>query len=617
MSAISREGALRTVLAPLLPDYDYVLMDCLPSLSLLVVNAFNAADGILIPWQADYLAMQGLAQVMETVAAVQSRLNSRLQIFGILLTMVDQRTSHSREVVATIRQAFAGQIRVFAAEIRLHVVLKDSTKAGLSIIEYDPQSAGAQAYMSLADEMIEMVDAMGAPEPAVPVGGASGGDCLANAAAATATWRGRGCYCAKRRRNRGRARGRQRRRPPGRRCSPEGDPYRAAALHRLHGRTRRVARKRRPVDPKLAERLFGERLKRLRPDRSAPANAALEALLGPARAEQPGGRAKAQAGAVNAPRRHVRRRPSVAGAPRRYSVYLSAQDITNADDVAARLRLVGGRRVSRSEVIRQAIRARGFPSTPTQQLIGGLNGDHPPAVQGGGTSTAPAIGPRQGRCAWRSSNRSRIISLRTASRGDRTGDGEPGNPAAPPAERHHRPAGPAGGGGKSCLRRISSRNRHRYRPLSACLSAHPSDARIREEIERLGGAIEETSLGKAVARLQAGDASGAIAELQTSNGDDQAATLTLARAQWAQGAIDQAVALAQQVLAVNAQSIAALMIIVAAETRRGRALRVREFQTRADAIDPGFNCTRSWQACCHCQSDASRGPRPAARQGSA
>ena len=165
VSAISRESALHTVLLPLLPDYDFVLMDCLPSLSLLVVNAFTAADGIIIPVQADYLAMQGLAQVMETIAAVQTRLNPQLQIFGILLTMVDQRTSHSREVVSTIRQAFADQIRVFDAEIRLHVVLKDSTKAGLSIREYDPQSAGAIAYDRLAAELIEFVDSRGPTTP--------------------------------------------------------------------------------------------------------------------------------------------------------------------------------------------------------------------------------------------------------------------------------------------------------------------------------------------------------------------------------------------------------------------------------------------------------------------
>src|SRR5947208_1648143 len=112
--------------------------------------------------------MQGLAQVMETITAVQRRLNARLQIYGILLTMVDPRTTHSREVVATIRQAFADQIRVFDAEIRLQVVLKDSVKAGMSIGEYDPRSAAALAYTKLAGEVIEVTKS--SPRPSRPSG---------------------------------------------------------------------------------------------------------------------------------------------------------------------------------------------------------------------------------------------------------------------------------------------------------------------------------------------------------------------------------------------------------------------------------------------------------------
>lgn len=172
VSAIGRETVLQTVLTPLLPSYDVVLMDCLPSLSLLVVNAFTAADGIIIPVQADYLAMQGLAQVMETIGAVQRRLNPTLQIYGILLTMVDPRTAHAREVVSTVRQAFEGQIRVFEAEIRLQVALKDTSKAGVSIFDYDPRSAAAQAYSRLAQEVIAVVQETGGapawPHPATP-----------------------------------------------------------------------------------------------------------------------------------------------------------------------------------------------------------------------------------------------------------------------------------------------------------------------------------------------------------------------------------------------------------------------------------------------------------------
>lgn len=169
VAAIGRETILQTVLAQVQPDYDFLVMDCLPSLSLLVVNAFTAADGIIVPVQADYLAMQGLAQVMETITAVQRRLNPHLRIFGILMTMVDPRTSHSREVVSTIREAFEGQIHVFEAEIRLQVGLKDSTKAGMSIHDYDPRSSGAQSYSKLAAEVIDIVDSLPVVSRAAPV----------------------------------------------------------------------------------------------------------------------------------------------------------------------------------------------------------------------------------------------------------------------------------------------------------------------------------------------------------------------------------------------------------------------------------------------------------------
>jgi chromosome partitioning protein len=165
VSAIGRETVLQSVLEALRADYDYILMDCLPSLSLLVVNAFTAADGLIIPVQADFLAMQGLAQVMETISAVQRRLNPQLRIYGILMTMVDPRTSHSREVVSTIREAFAGQINVFQAEVRLQVGLKDSTKAGMSIHDFDRKSSGAQAYARLAQELIAIAEATPRAEP--------------------------------------------------------------------------------------------------------------------------------------------------------------------------------------------------------------------------------------------------------------------------------------------------------------------------------------------------------------------------------------------------------------------------------------------------------------------
>jgi chromosome partitioning protein len=154
VSALNRESMLATLLKPLQTQYDYILIDCLPSLGLLAINALRAADGIVIPVQADFLAIQGLAQIFETIAAVREQLNPDLNIFGVLLTLVDQRTAHSRGVVKLVRSSLLGQVNVFNTEVRLHVALKESAKAGRSILEYDDHSPSATAYRSLAREVM-------------------------------------------------------------------------------------------------------------------------------------------------------------------------------------------------------------------------------------------------------------------------------------------------------------------------------------------------------------------------------------------------------------------------------------------------------------------------------
>jgi chromosome partitioning protein len=146
--------------------YDYVWIDCLPSLGLLAINALRAANGIVIPVQADFLAMQGLAQIFETIAAVREQLNPDLSIYGVLLTLVDQRTSHSREVVKVVRASLDGQVNVFNTEIRLHVALKETAKAGRSILDYDTNSRSAEAYRGLAAEVLAVCgDVATAVEP--------------------------------------------------------------------------------------------------------------------------------------------------------------------------------------------------------------------------------------------------------------------------------------------------------------------------------------------------------------------------------------------------------------------------------------------------------------------
>jgi chromosome partitioning protein len=156
VSALNRESMLAALLKSIEHTYDYILIDCLPSLGLLAINALRAADGIVIPVQADFLAMQGLAQIFETIAAVREQLNPDLNIYGVLLTLVDQRTSHSREVVKVVRASLDGQVNVFETEVRLHVALKETAKAGRSILDYDTTSPSAEAYRNLANEVLEV-----------------------------------------------------------------------------------------------------------------------------------------------------------------------------------------------------------------------------------------------------------------------------------------------------------------------------------------------------------------------------------------------------------------------------------------------------------------------------
>lgn len=156
VSAMNREGLLVSLLKSVEDKYDYILIDCLPSLGLLAINALRAANGIVIPVQADFLAMQGLAQIFETIAAVREQLNPDLNIYGVLLTLVDLRTAHSREVVKVVRSSLSGQVNVFTTDIRLHVALKETAKAGRSILEYDGTSKSAAAYRSLAREVLQV-----------------------------------------------------------------------------------------------------------------------------------------------------------------------------------------------------------------------------------------------------------------------------------------------------------------------------------------------------------------------------------------------------------------------------------------------------------------------------
>jgi chromosome partitioning protein len=152
-TAMARESALLATLKPALERYDYILIDCLPSLGLIAINALRASSGVVIPVQADFLAVQGLAQILETIGAVREQLNPSLAVYGVLLTMVDLKKTHSQRVVATVRHSLKGQVPVFETEIAQHVAYKEAAEAGLSILEHQKHGAASDTYRQLAREV--------------------------------------------------------------------------------------------------------------------------------------------------------------------------------------------------------------------------------------------------------------------------------------------------------------------------------------------------------------------------------------------------------------------------------------------------------------------------------
>jgi chromosome partitioning protein len=150
---VGREYVLGGVLQPLVPDYDIILIDCQPSLGLLTINALACADGVLIPLECEYFAMRGVALLMETIDKVSQRLNPKLYIDGLLATMYDSRTLHTREVLASIVNGFGD--KVFHTVINRTVRFPDATVAGEPITSFDSASMGASSYRELAKEVLE------------------------------------------------------------------------------------------------------------------------------------------------------------------------------------------------------------------------------------------------------------------------------------------------------------------------------------------------------------------------------------------------------------------------------------------------------------------------------
>lgn len=152
VSTISREVRLKKSLAMVKKNYDYILIDCPPSLGMLTINSLTASDSVIIPIQCEYYALEGLSQLLNTVRLVQKHLNTSLQIEGVLLTMFDARTNLGIQVIEEVKKYF--QQKVYQTIIPRNVRLSEAPSHGQSIITYDPRSRGAEVYLELAKEVI-------------------------------------------------------------------------------------------------------------------------------------------------------------------------------------------------------------------------------------------------------------------------------------------------------------------------------------------------------------------------------------------------------------------------------------------------------------------------------
>ena len=149
----NREKVIKGILDPLRPMYDYILIDCSPSLGLITVNSLTAADSVIIPVQCEYFALEGISKLLNTIKIIKSRLNTKLEIEGFLLTMYDRRLRLANQIYDEVKRHF--QELVFKAVIQRNVKLSESPSHGLPVILYDADSTGAKDYLALAKEIIE------------------------------------------------------------------------------------------------------------------------------------------------------------------------------------------------------------------------------------------------------------------------------------------------------------------------------------------------------------------------------------------------------------------------------------------------------------------------------
>lgn len=154
VNAMSRETVLKQYLETVKERYDFILLDCMPSLGMLTVNALAASDQVLIPVQANYLSAKGLEQLLQTVNKVKRQINPKLRIEGILLTMVDYRTNFAKEISTLIRDTYGGRLKVYDADIPRSVRAAEISAEGVSIFKHDPGGKVAEAYQSLTKEVM-------------------------------------------------------------------------------------------------------------------------------------------------------------------------------------------------------------------------------------------------------------------------------------------------------------------------------------------------------------------------------------------------------------------------------------------------------------------------------
>ena len=155
VNVMSRESVLKQYLDSVKKEYDFLLLDCMPSLGMLTINALAAADNVIIPVQAQYLPAKGLEQLLQTVNKVKRQINPKLQIEGILLTMVDSRTNYAKDISALIRENYGGKLKVYQTDIPRSVRAEEISAEGKSIFRHDPKGKVAEAYRVLTKEVLQ------------------------------------------------------------------------------------------------------------------------------------------------------------------------------------------------------------------------------------------------------------------------------------------------------------------------------------------------------------------------------------------------------------------------------------------------------------------------------